>query len=318
MTLGDKVKDALDEVRMLILGTQILFGFQFNAVFREGFDKLPRSSQLLDGVALVLMLTVVVLLLFPPAWHRIVEEGKDSERLLRLVTRIGCGALLPFAAALGIDLYVLLREVVGPVAAAAIGVIGVAAALFFWFVLEFWRRRKLHPEKGGNATIGDRVEDPGLHQKIVQMLTEARVILPGAQALLGFQLLVILTDSFEKLPEASKLIHAASLCALALAIVLLMAPAAYHRIVHEGEASSEFHAIGSLMIMAATVPLALGLAGDLYVVLQKIVGSVEVAALLAVLALAGLVALWYVYPALKRRERTGEFSLLPRRPGYAR
>jgi len=36
-----------------------------------------------------------------------------------------------------------------------------------------------------------------LAKKIDQMLTEARVILPGAQALLGFQLAVILTQAFE-------------------------------------------------------------------------------------------------------------------------
>ena len=80
MKLADKVKDALDEVRLLILGSQILVGFQFNAVFREGFDKLPAVAQLLDAVALLLMLSVVALLMFPPAWHRIVEEGRDSER----------------------------------------------------------------------------------------------------------------------------------------------------------------------------------------------------------------------------------------------
>jgi hypothetical protein len=36
-----------------------------------------------------------------------------------------------------------------------------------------------------------------LHTKIEQMLTEARVILPGVQALLGFQFVVMLTKAFD-------------------------------------------------------------------------------------------------------------------------
>jgi hypothetical protein len=43
------------------------------------------------------------------------------------------------------------------------------------------------------------------------MLTEARVIIPGAQALFGFQLVAMLTTGFERLPEHAKLVHAAAL-----------------------------------------------------------------------------------------------------------
>ena len=55
------------------------------------------------------------------------------------------------------------------------------------------------------------METAPLHSRIEQMLTEARVILPGAQALLGFQLAIVLTDTFEKLPILSRLLHAAAL-----------------------------------------------------------------------------------------------------------
>ena len=42
--LSDKVKTALDETRMLILGVQILVGFQFRTVFEDGFDQLPGDT----------------------------------------------------------------------------------------------------------------------------------------------------------------------------------------------------------------------------------------------------------------------------------
>ncbi|HET6630773.1 MAG TPA: DUF6328 family protein, partial [Woeseiaceae bacterium] len=60
---------------------------------------------------------------------------------------------------------------------------------------------------------------------------------------------------------------------VALSIMLLMAPAAYHRIVHAGEDSERMHRTGSILVTAATLPLALGLTGDIYVVMAKIAGS---------------------------------------------
>jgi hypothetical protein len=55
-----------------------------------------------------------------------------------------------------------------------------------------------------------RVNTP-LKVKIQQFLVEARVVLPGAQALFGFQLAIVLTRPFELLPAASKVVHVASL-----------------------------------------------------------------------------------------------------------
>jgi hypothetical protein len=40
-----KLKTALDESRLLILGAQVLFGFQFQGAFQELFSELPRASQ---------------------------------------------------------------------------------------------------------------------------------------------------------------------------------------------------------------------------------------------------------------------------------
>ena len=142
-----------------------------------------------------------------------------------------------------------------------------------------------------------------LSARIEHMLTEARLVLPGAQALFGFQLLVVLSEAFDKLPAASKLLHALSAGCIALAVILLMAPAAYHRIVYGGEDAEEFHRTGSVMVTAATVPLAFGLAGDAYVVIAKIAESNVVGAAVAGSVLVALLGLWHVYPAWLRHER---------------
>jgi Family of unknown function (DUF6328) len=80
-----------------------------------------------------------------------------------------------------------------------------------------------------------------------------------------------------------------------------MAPAAYHRIVFAGQDTEEVHRIGSLFVTSATVPLAFGLVGDLYVVLAEVSGSARIGALVAGIALVFLVGLWHVLPLLSRR-----------------
>jgi hypothetical protein len=48
MKLSDKVKLALEETRILILGAQILLGVGFRGVFAERFDQLPPNTRYLD------------------------------------------------------------------------------------------------------------------------------------------------------------------------------------------------------------------------------------------------------------------------------
>ena len=138
-------------------------------------------------------------------------------------------------------------------------------------------------------------EDPPLHEKINQMRTEARVILPGAQALLGFQFIVTMTKTFAELNANIQLVHFIALAAVLLAVVLLIAPAAVHRLGFAGEDTASMHTIGSLLVTAALVPLAIGIAADMYVALANAVSS-QAGLLGASLSITPLIGLWYVLP----------------------
>jgi hypothetical protein len=304
MKLGDKVKVALDETRILVLGAQILLGFACRSVFEDEFPQLPATSRILDGAALLLLVLTLGLLITPDPYHRIVTGGEDTGRFHRLVTRLADLALLPFALSLGLAVFIAGERLFGLAAAVAAGLVFTLLALLAWYGLGWLRRRQAgHEERARTARQIDMSEETSLHQRINQMLTEARVILPGAQALLGFQLAIVLTRAFAELPGAAKAVHAASLGAIALAVILLMAPAAYHRIVFAGEDTEEMHRAGSRFVTAATVPLALGIAGDVYVVLAKMAGSPAVGSAAAGVVLVLLVGLWHVFPLVARRRR---------------
>ncbi len=313
--LKNKVKNALNESRIAVLGAQVLFGFQLRAAFEPGFDGLPFLSRILVLAALGLLIVAIGLLISPSSYHRIVERGEDSDEIHRYASKTLTWAMLPLALALGTDLLVAAERIVGRKWGVAVGLGTTAAAIFFWYLLEFYRRRERAPEiaeeaakmseEEGAEKTGEAKKEEGtkFSDKIEHVLTEARLILPGAQALLGFLFVAVLMDSFEKLPNASKYAHLASLALIALTIVLLMTPAAYHRIVERGEETEHFHRFASRMIVAALVPLALGISAAVYVVVQKVLDSQLVAVVGALVALALFWELWFGLTLYRRTQR---------------
>jgi ACR3 family arsenite efflux pump ArsB len=152
-------------------------------------------------------------------------------------------------------------------------------------------------------TMHDDHETP-IDVRVENMLTEARVLLPGAQALLGFQLAVMLTKSFAELSTGSQVIHVVALCSTALAVILLMAPAAFHRITFRGRNTEDFHQLGSALVLAAAVPLAGGIVGDLYVAVIKGLYHPVLATLISAAAFAVLLTLWLVHPLVLRARQS--------------
>ncbi len=73
--LKDKVQNALDESRILILGAQVFIGFQFRSILEAGFATLPVSVQYLRLGTLGGMVLALALLLSPAAYHQLVEAG---------------------------------------------------------------------------------------------------------------------------------------------------------------------------------------------------------------------------------------------------
>ena len=309
MNVEKKFKMALDETRLLMLGTQIFFGFQFNGIFQTAFDTLPKQARWLDAAALILMTVTLGCLIAPSARHRIAEGGQLDHGLFRSTTIFAGGALLPFSLSLAIDLYIVMLRIFGESTGLLVAALFWVTALAFWYGLEFLCRDRVF---GNTAMIHGLPKKTALADRIDYMLTEARVTLPGAQALLGFQLLAVLSQSFDSLPNSSKLLHAGALGCVALTVILLVSPAAFHRISFNGAADERFYRIGSLLVTAALLPLAFGLAGDVYVAIAKLINSPVIGALSAAAILLMLLGLWYGYPFSLRARGIGS-SLIARR-----
>jgi hypothetical protein len=81
MKLERQLKIALDESRLLILGAQVLFDFQFNGIFQQQFEFLPFSSRVLVCAGLTLIMIAVALLIAPSMDHRIPTLSRSPPSL---------------------------------------------------------------------------------------------------------------------------------------------------------------------------------------------------------------------------------------------
>ncbi|MEX2439468.1 MAG: DUF6328 family protein [Actinomycetota bacterium] len=152
-------------------------------------------------------------------------------------------------------------------------------------------------------------EDPKerLNRKLIEVLNELRVGLPGVQVLFAFLLTVPFSSGFADVTDFQRAVYAASLVAAALSSILMIAPAAYHRhrfrtMDHEtGQAKLEMLvaqgrlAIAGLAVLAVTMSLVVFLVFDVILSLRW-AGGVAAALVLAFLWF------WYGLP-ISRRSR---------------
>jgi small neutral amino acid transporter SnatA (MarC family) len=124
MQLERQLKIALDDSGLLILGAQVLFGFQFSGAFQDQSKELPAFSRAFVGAGLTLIMTAVALLIAPSMQHRIVERGQVA------TARYVVAAPLPLRLGSALVTYVAAGRALQSDAAALILAVAAALVLF--------------------------------------------------------------------------------------------------------------------------------------------------------------------------------------------
>lgn len=154
---------------------------------------------------------------------------------------------------------------------------------------------------------GQTEEDPKdrLNRKLIEVLNELRVGLPGVQVLFAFLLTVPFSSGFAKVTEFQRDVYAASLLTAALASLLMIAPAAYHRhrfrtMEHEsGQAKLEMLVAQGRLAIAGLAFLAISMSLVVFLVFDVILSVRWAAFASAGLALA-FAWFWYGLPISRR------------------
>ncbi|MGY3266095.1 DUF6328 family protein [Lysobacter sp. HA35] len=144
------------------------------------------------------------------------------------------------------------------------------------------------------------VEALSLSKAADDLIEECRMVLPGVQALFGFQLVAVFSERFDTaLSHGEKMLHLGSIGLVVVAIALIMTPAAYHRLTAPDRISAHFLRLSTRLLMAGMPLLMLALVLDAYLVGRLIDGPHTGTAIASAL-LCVFVALWIVLPLVSR------------------
>jgi hypothetical protein len=141
-----------------------------------------------------------------------------------------------------------------------------------------------------------KTEGIGLDEAATHLLEECRMVLPGIQALFGFQLMVVFNDGFAKLSAGAQALHLVAILLVSIAVAIVMAPAAVHRCTQQRAVSERFIWLSSRLLRASMLPLALALCLDLDLIAARILDSVAGGIAVALALAAVFLALWVALP----------------------
>jgi hypothetical protein len=150
----------------------------------------------------------------------------------------------------------------------------------------------------------ERVETIPLSEAVTHLLEECRTVLPGIQALFGFQLIVVFNPAFqEKLSLTERGLHLTAIVLIIIAIGMVMAPAAYHRQKDPQSVGEDFISIATRLLLYAMFPLMIALGLEFFLISRLITNNITLSILLTVLLVSLFSTLWFVLPRNRKLQR---------------
>lgn len=144
--------------------------------------------------------------------------------------------------------------------------------------------------------------EEALDKEATHTLAEMRMVLPGVQALFGFQLVAVFNQPFAQLLAAGEQrLHLLGLTLTAVTVAVTMAPAAYQRQAEPHQITRRFLTLTSRMLSVGMFTLMLSLLLDCYLIAWIILRQKVVSVLITLTLGLLYVGLWFVFPRLMKR-----------------
>jgi O-antigen/teichoic acid export membrane protein len=154
--------------------------------------------------------------------------------------------------------------------------------------------------EGRRETRKERVD-----RELIELLNELRVALPGVQFLFAFLLIVPFQQTRDQLSDFQKDVYFVALLAAAVATILLIAPAAQHRVLFRQKDKEQLLRRSNVYAFAGLVVLGLAICTAILLVVDVLFSNT--AAWIAASVVAVVLALiWLAVPYWRRRNTEQE------------
>jgi hypothetical protein len=136
------IAELVQELRVVGLGVQVLFGFLLSLPFTMRFTKLDGAQRGVYLTSLVLAAVATTLLIGPVAYHRLVFRQGMKEQLVRFANTLAILGLAAVGGAVLMAVLLVTDFVAGAVAAGVITAVLACMLVVLWFVVPLAQRRE--------------------------------------------------------------------------------------------------------------------------------------------------------------------------------
>ena len=145
----------------------------------------------------------------------------------------------------------------------------------------------------------DKHEDGDL----TDLLSELRVLLPGAQTLTAFLVILPFNAGFSGITDYEKVVYVVTFLCSVLSLVLFTAPAALHRLQRPLRDRESFKTIATNFVIAGLVPLSIAIVLASQLVLSEVVTDRRVSWLVAGVVALVILSIWWIFPLIVRLDK---------------
>jgi Family of unknown function (DUF6328) len=136
-----ELRELLEEIRVILPGVEILFGFLILLPFQFR-EELTDLERILYLGAFLAVSAALALLVSPTIDHRLGFREMDKEAWLFRSNRRALAAAVLVTIGVGLAVYLVLETLLGGVLAAAIAALNGAWFIWFWFGIPLLRRAR--------------------------------------------------------------------------------------------------------------------------------------------------------------------------------
>jgi hypothetical protein len=140
--LDQEWSEFLEEHRVAMPGTQVLFAFLLVLPFQNRFEKLTDAQVDVYYAALLCAATTAILLIAPTVSHRILWREGDKETLLRWGNLTAIAGAIFLAAGMTLSVYLITDLLFGSPWPALVTTLLATAFATLWFVIPLARRAR--------------------------------------------------------------------------------------------------------------------------------------------------------------------------------
>ena len=135
-----QLNELIQELRLVLPGTTVLFGFLLSLPFSAGAAALTTFDRVVFFIAFVGAGLAMVFLVAEVGYHRIRGRPYDKHVMIRTATRQAIAALVSLGISLIACVVLVADFVYGPSVALAVAIPLGIGSLWMWFGLPLWRR----------------------------------------------------------------------------------------------------------------------------------------------------------------------------------